>query len=125
MSEMLANVEKLGSIDYSTSEQWTGKYWIDGKKIYQKTITISNTIKNSWNVQNHNIIGLSTVISCDGILLSNNSQDEQFILGGYRQNNVFSQLVINSSQAAIFLSDSSDFNGKTVYITIEYTKTTD
>lgn len=25
---------------YSTSEQWTGKYWIDGKKIYQKTYQI-------------------------------------------------------------------------------------
>jgi hypothetical protein len=25
---------------YSLEEQWTGKYWIDGKKIYQKTINI-------------------------------------------------------------------------------------
>lgn len=25
------------SLNYSTEEQWTGKLWIDGKKIYQKT----------------------------------------------------------------------------------------
>ena len=23
---------------YSTDEQWTGEYWLDGKKIYTKTI---------------------------------------------------------------------------------------
>lgn len=27
-----------GGIDYSTTEQWTGLRWIDGKKIYQKTV---------------------------------------------------------------------------------------
>jgi len=26
---------------YSTDEQWTGKYWIDGKKIYQKVIALT------------------------------------------------------------------------------------
>ena len=25
-------------LKYSTSEVWTGKYWLDGKKIYQKTV---------------------------------------------------------------------------------------
>lgn len=27
-------------IDYSFEEQWTGKRWVDGKKIYQKTIKL-------------------------------------------------------------------------------------
>lgn len=28
-------------IDYSTEEQWTGKRWIDGRKVYQKTILLN------------------------------------------------------------------------------------
>lgn len=39
MSEMMANMERLGEIDYSTEEQWTGKYWIDGNKVYIKVLT--------------------------------------------------------------------------------------
>lgn len=33
----LSNIDAYNH--YSTSETWTGKYWIDGKKIYNKTIT--------------------------------------------------------------------------------------
>jgi len=28
-----------GTFEYSNSEQWTGNYWIDGKKIYCKVFT--------------------------------------------------------------------------------------
>lgn len=36
---------------YSTEEQWTGKYWIDGKKIYEKVIYgTSAAINNSVNL---------------------------------------------------------------------------
>ena len=31
-------IDNAGPTNYSTSEQFTGKYWLDGKKIYRKTI---------------------------------------------------------------------------------------
>ena len=36
-----ANISSGGGIDYSTTEQDTGLFWIDGKKIYQKTVTVT------------------------------------------------------------------------------------
>lgn len=38
-----------GVVDYSTSEQDTGKKWIDGRPIYSKTIYVS-TLANGANV---------------------------------------------------------------------------
>lgn len=35
ITAQMANLKSYNT--YSTSETWTGKYWIDGKKIYQKT----------------------------------------------------------------------------------------
>lgn len=43
----LSNGSSSGGIDYSTEEQNTGIKWIDGKPIYQKTITIPNTLTDS------------------------------------------------------------------------------
>lgn len=39
-----------GGIDYSTTEQNTGRKWIDGKDIFQKTIVLESTVlvKTSW-----------------------------------------------------------------------------
>lgn len=34
--------EAIGPESYSTSEQWTGKYWIDGKKIYSIVTNTTN-----------------------------------------------------------------------------------
>lgn len=37
------NYKELTAFTYSTSEQWTGEYWIDGKKIYTKTFEYEKT----------------------------------------------------------------------------------
>ena len=34
------NYKDLTAFTYSTSEQWTGEYWIDGKKIYTRTFKL-------------------------------------------------------------------------------------
>lgn len=37
------------SFQYSTTEQWTGKRWIDGKKIYQRCYTgLSISTNDNW-----------------------------------------------------------------------------
>jgi hypothetical protein len=33
---------------YSTSETFTGKYWIDGKKIYKNYVTIENVVRGQY-----------------------------------------------------------------------------
>lgn len=37
-------------LNYSTSEQDTGILWVDGKKIYQKTIQFDTTVGNTVNI---------------------------------------------------------------------------
>lgn len=49
---------------YSTSEQFTGDYWIDGKKIYQKVLVISkSSISSSTVVLSHNIANIDHIIN--------------------------------------------------------------
>ena len=47
MSESLANLAKSGEDTYSTSEVFTGQYWIDGKPIYRKVIVQPITQANT------------------------------------------------------------------------------
>jgi hypothetical protein len=55
-----------GVINYSGNEQWTGRLWIDGKNVYQKTITLgalpgsNNTITYA-----HNITFLANILHHD------------------------------------------------------------
>lgn len=46
--EVPAGWEATGSDDYSTEEQFTGRYWIDGKKVYRKVVK-KNSIEISTN----------------------------------------------------------------------------
>lgn len=76
MSETLANMEKLGSIDYSTDEQWTGRRWIDGKKIFQKTIELSWSTMTQGTTSNryvaHNI-SMDIPIKVDTVVYKSNN----------------------------------------------------
>ena len=50
-------------LDYSTEEQLTGKRWIDGKPIYQKTIFYEGDIKNTSNFSiQHGISDLEIIV---------------------------------------------------------------
>jgi hypothetical protein len=49
-------------ISYSFEEQWTGKTWVDGKKIYQKTVQINQPQAKSFVHTPHNINNVERVI---------------------------------------------------------------
>lgn len=59
-------------INYSTSEQDTGKYWIDGKKIYCRVFKGTNATpvtQNSRDAFNNEFVisgGVDTLITCNG-----------------------------------------------------------
>ena len=56
-----------GGVSYSLEEQWTGGYWIDGKKLYQKTVECG-TIPSSGVLKDvpHEIENLDRVIQANG-----------------------------------------------------------
>ena len=59
-------VEGTDSIDYSQEEQWTGQYWIDGKKIYQKTVNCGGLKNNAVSYIPHGIANMAWVVDSRG-----------------------------------------------------------
>lgn len=58
------NISLLTS--YSTEEKWTGTYWIDGSKIYQKTISIGKLPNNTTIEIKTDINNLKLVVDFKG-----------------------------------------------------------
>ena len=53
-------------IDYSLEEQDTGRLWIDGKKIYQKTVACGVLPNNSATYVPHGVVGMAALIQLYG-----------------------------------------------------------
>ena len=96
--------------NYSTSEQFTGNYWTNGKPIYRKctTVTIPSTL-NKWNY-------IWTISSEIVILLK---VDVNLYHSNYEQ--YPNKLEVYSNGKEMFEQHTSDyFNGKKLYIIVEY-----
>lgn len=65
-------------IDWSTEEQWTGRHWIDGNKVYQKTITLEGLPSKNIRYYPHNIENVDQFISFVGLWLSSDGEFRQF-----------------------------------------------
>lgn len=64
--------KKANVINYSTTEQNTGKKWIDGRDIYQITLTyIMTTTDNSIDLSDYNI---DLIINMFGFMIHNNGE---------------------------------------------------
>lgn len=123
MSEALANTERIGEIDYSTEEQWTGRRWIDGKKIYIKTIDFGALPNNTTKSVSHNISNLDYVVNKINGFKSSSGQQ---ISAPYAHPTAISgQLKIDIYSDRIAIESKFDFSGFSGYVTLEYTKTTD
>lgn len=115
---------------YSTEEVFTGKYWIDGKKIYKKTISfnassteiyINTGIPNS-SIDNMWIARPSYCIESNGAYFYN--LDGSF----YKSNGDWLSARINCDYgdiARVELKSDSVSRIEKGYVTIEYTKTTE
>ena len=122
-------------LNYSTSEQFTGKYWIDGKKIYQKVLTGTtssqgNTFPSNTNSVNIPIGALTeTIIDYkvkvnktdtgislkDGEILTN----LEFVAAWSRNNSH----TVNPNTIAV--SVGTGLTSLPIVCVVEYTKTTD
>jgi hypothetical protein len=67
----------VGLLDYSLTEQDTGRKWVDGKSIFQKTVAIAAGPNNSTVNVAHGITGLDTIVTYEMML--NHSGDQRFV----------------------------------------------
>lgn len=112
MSDITASTWWGSKNRYSTDEQIVGE-WIDGKPIYQKTITglNVNTTANTWV----DIVDVSSLsIECAIFMLP-------FLYINGESCNIWETIRIRSNKVQIISLYSFGING----ITLQYTKTTD
>ena len=115
------DTEVIDPNSYSTSETLTGGYWIDGRKIYKKTINFGALPNNTTKNVAHNISNLENVIEVKGwtYALSQGWFPLPFASTGSYPIEV---KVTATNVAVVTTIDRSGIG--TCYITLYYTKTT-
>lgn len=110
---------------YSEDEQFTGEYWIDGKKIYCQTVNFGQLPNNTIKTIEHGISNIDYVIRCNAVA-KNSSNTVHFTLPYVN--------FYTSSASITFYFDNKYVSAHTggnhnsldkCYITFFYTKTTD
>lgn len=122
----IIGVKFLDTLNYSTEEQYTGKHWIDGKKIYEKTFDCGSATSNkdlTVNVSNAeyitSIAGIAKTTSNTFIALGyNNSGNVQHCYNLYVAD-------ITETTLRLAINLGSGVPTSSMYITIQYTKTTE
>ena len=110
-------------IKYSTSEVKTGNVWIDGKPIYRLTVpcTMPSTSGTVGNTP-HGASNVDKVIKCWG--WTSTSDESYFFPIPFAASSSYIQGQANRTNITLVTNLTNTF-GRPVYMTIEYTKTTD
>ena len=131
LAKILIQLETiLGWNQFSTEEQWTGKYWIDGKKIYrkidtgtmsgtQKTVALSPTNVNEYlkiDVIHTGKVGFTQNIGWGSYWQAATDYFNYYVIG---------PVVANNQNISIRGGSEWPKTPYDYYIIIEYTKTTD
>lgn len=106
--------------DYSTTEQNTGRLWIDGKTIYRKHVNLGSLTNTTPKSVAHGISNLSTVVSLTGFA-TNGTVFLPLPLARY--NNFASQIGLYMDATNVVVEPGNDRTTYTGYVVIEYTKT--
>lgn len=109
----------FSDLDYSTEEQLTGKRWIDGKPIYQKTIygTTSGS-NNTW-------VDTGIIISDVDVFISVEKGIRNPIEWNMYDDRVNVSIIPSTGAVKVKQDISSSNVEYTFYVVLQYTKTTD
>lgn len=118
--------QTISDMDYSTSEQDTGCKWIDGKKIYKKTVDIGTLPNATTKSVAHGITSIGTFIDAKGSALrSSDSIWFQIPNVPNPTAGIDTGIGLTVSSSNIEISTGRDRTNMTGYVTLWYTKTTD
>ena len=107
------------NMSYSTTEQWTGGYWIDGKKIYRRCIPFGNktVINRTQTVTTElNSTYISSLIN-QGLTWSTGAT--------FFANGSYATFYVNPTNIQIESKGTTFTTGANAYCWLEYTKLTD
>jgi len=105
---------------YSEEERQVG-CWVDGKPLYQRTISyISSTSAGVHNIET--LTDVDDIVSMQGIGIY---QTQKIPIPYYGGNNDFYLLWTDGANLQEYRGSANGFSGTQMYVTIQYTKTTD
>ena len=106
----------------STDEQVIGT-WINGKPLYQKTVSCGALPNNNTKTVNHNISNIDIITNYYGITYNSNTF---FTLPYVHKSTISAQIGVVCGPTNIQLQTGTDRTSFTsTYVTLQYTKTTD
>ncbi|WP_270440191.1 hypothetical protein [Faecalibacillus intestinalis] len=107
---------------YSTDEQWTGEYWLDGKKIYCKVVSVRGFTKDKYVA--HNISNLHRVLSCDLFVKFNDGTNHMMPRAHKDNDHDGISIQVNKTNLILQVGQSNGFADATGYAILKYIKTT-
>ena len=108
---------------YSTSEQVVGK-WIDNKPIYRKVIDFGTLPNTSTKTVAHNISNLGRIIDYKAVARSNSGTHSVLPIP-YMQLTVEYGIYMYFDDTSIVVTTGYGRESYSMYVILEYTKTTD
>ena len=116
--------QTISDMDYSTSEQDTGCKWIDGKKIYKKTIDFGALPNASIKNIDHGVANIARVVKIDGIISFGSNTWTNIPLVYQGVDSIYNaEFQVTTTQ--VHCATSKDRSNLSAIITFYYTKTTD
>lgn len=106
---------------YSTDEQWTGEYWIDGKKIYCKVVPVSGFTKDKYVA--HNISNLHRILSCDLFVMFNDGTNHMMPRAHKDNDHDGISVQVTKTNLILQVGQSNGFADVTGYAILKYIKT--
>ena len=106
---------------YSTDEQWTGEYWIDGKKIYCKVVSVSGFTKDKYVA--HNISNLHRILSCDLFVMFNDGTNHMMPRAHKDNDHDGISVQVTKTNFILQVGQSNGFADVTGYAILKYIKT--
>lgn len=109
-------------VNYSYEEQWTGKLWVDGKKVYQKVVFLDGLPNKAVRYYPHDITNLEHVVSLSGIFIE--APNSFGVLPRSALSNYNIMLRANTDSIGISTYSTADnYAQAKAYVTIQYTCT--
>ena len=116
--------QTISDMDYSTSEQDTGCKWIDGKKIYKKTIDFGALPNASIKNVDHGVANIAQVVKIEGIINFGSGNWSNIPLVYQGVDSIYNaEFQVTTTQ--VHCATSKDRSNLSAIITLYYTKTTD
>ena len=108
-------------IDYSFDEQWTGRLWVDGKKIYQKTINTGVLPNATVKKTPHGVFNIDNVVFMGGFATSSGFRIS--LPHPYPDTNCVALFIDNATTSFVVTTYHDCRHYTTSYVTIQYTCT--